>query len=165
MSTYDKAKVVPIDVASETCQTCRLKVFCLGRGLNSAELAAFDSIVTRQRPFRSETCLYRQGDTFEHVYVVRTGSVKSHSLASDGTKHTMDFYLPGDLTGLGAISTGIHPCTAQALETTTACAIPYAKLEELSAVTPGLQRSLVYSISQALHNGERHITMSTCTIT
>jgi CRP/FNR family transcriptional regulator len=101
--------------------------------------------------------LYRQGDPFHYVHVVRTGSLKTYSLASDGTEQIMGFSLPGDLTGLDAISTGTYPCAAQALEITSVCVIPYTKLEELSAAIPSLRQSLVHLMSQTVFNNEQHI--------
>lgn len=157
MSTYNEAKVVSINAAREACQDCQLRKLCLGFALSAEELSELDSVVKRQRCLSSGQYLYRQGDPFDYVHVVRTGSLKTYSLASDGTEQVTGFYLPGELTGLDAISTGTYPCAAQALENTSVCLIRYTKLEELSTAIPSLRQSLVHLMSRALYNNEQHI--------
>ena len=157
MSADNQAKVLSLNAARETCQHCQLSELCLGNGLDTEELAQLDRIVKRHRCLQPGKRLFRQGDPFDSVYVVRSGSVKAYSIGNDGTEQVTGFYLPGEITGLDAISIGTHPCSAQALETTSVCVIPYARLEELESI-PAVRRSLVRLMSQAVYNNEQHIT-------
>lgn len=89
---------------------------------------------------RRKERLYREGDQFESLYVVRAGSVKAYMLTENGEEQITGFYLPGDIIGVDAVSSGRHATTAVALETTSVCTLPFSSLEKLAASVPEVQR-------------------------
>lgn len=64
-------------------------------------------------------------------------------------------YLPGELFGLDAISSGTHCCSAIALERSSACEIPFDQLEELGAQIPSLMRQTVRIMSKEILRDKR----------
>jgi len=130
-----------------TCTSCCLQGVCLPSNLGSRELERFDTIVAQKRKVARGAALYRSGDTFDALYAVRSGAVKSVGVSRQGDEKITGFYLPGEMLGLDSISPGRHPYDAIALEDSEVCVIPYAQLEQMAASTPGLQRQLFRALS------------------
>ncbi len=136
----------------KACASCSLADLCLPVALAPDDVDRLDSIVQRRRPLTKGASLYQAGKPFGAIYAVRTGSLKSTTLAQDGEEQITAFHLPGELLGLDAISFGEHPSTAVALETTSVCEIPFTELEILSEKIPGLQRQLLRIMSKEIFN-------------
>src|SRR5699024_1090984 len=94
--------------------------------------------------------LFRNGDPFSSIYVVRSGAVKSTMLTTDGEEYVLNLHLAGEVIGLNAIDNDCYPTSAIALDTTAVCEIPYQRLEQLGREIPGLQQVLVKLISKEL---------------
>ena len=122
------------------CGDCRLNTLCLPIALDATEIDQLDEIVKRGRPLAKGEHLFRQAAPFDAVYAVRSGSFKAYATSDDGTEQVTGFYLPGEIMGLDGISNLSHCSSAVALETSTVCEIPFARLEELSVRLPALQR-------------------------
>jgi CRP/FNR family transcriptional regulator len=131
----------PISLAHlrAACSSCSLRELCLPMGLSHAELEHLDRLVlTRRRAKRGEH-LYRTGDGFASIYAVRSGFFKSNVHLEDGREQVTGFHMPGEILGLDGIGTERHSCNAVALEDSEVCAIPFARLEEMSRELRGLQ--------------------------
>ena len=100
--------------------------------LAEAEIAHLDTIVHRGRPINKGHHLIQAGDPFDGVFAIRSGSIKTYTISVDGLEQITGFYLPGEIIGFDAISSGIYPGFAKALETSAVCEIPFSKLEEIS---------------------------------
>ncbi len=136
----------------QACHNCNLSDLCLPVRMEVDDIDALDRIVQRGRPLERGELLFRSGATFNAIYAVRTGALKSTTLAEDGEEQITAFHLPGELLGLDAISAGTHPSTASALETTAVCEIPFNELEGLAMETPGLNQQLLRIMSRELCN-------------
>src|SRR5699024_5795041 len=112
--------------------------------------SSFDRIVMHRRPMARGTHLFRSGDPFDSIYVVRSGAVKSTMVTTDGQEYVLNLYLAGEVIGLNAIDNDCYPTTAVALDTTAVCEIPYQQLQQLGRDIPGLQQVLVKLISKEL---------------
>ena len=134
------------------CKTCNLSNLCLPVGLSEGDVDKLDSIVHRNTPYHRGDLLYKQGDRFRGLYVVKSGSVKSYYEDREGVEHVVGFFLPGEIIGLEAIHSGCHNCTATVLETTSACEVPFEQLEHLTEEVPGLQHQLLRLLSKEVHN-------------
>ena len=95
-------------------------------------------VVASKRLRRGER-LFRAGDTFESLYAVRVGFLKTTALSADGLEQVMGFHMAGELVGLDGISDGTHMCEAVALEDTDVCVIPYAGIEAAASAVPKLR--------------------------
>ena len=125
---------------SAHCQTCALRELCLPAGLEGAELAQLDAIISRKRPLKRGAFLYRAGDPLRSLFAVRTGFLKSSVLHEDGREQVAGFHMMGDLLGMDAIGAGKHQCDATALDDCEICEIPFGMLEQLSREIPALQQ-------------------------
>lgn len=97
-----------------------------------------------------EQFLYRAGDAFRSIYVVRSGSIKTYTTTKSGEQQITGFHLPGELVGLDGVSTDFYSCNAQSLEMTSICQVPFNRLEDLAASIPGLQHQLHRLMSKEL---------------
>jgi len=137
------------------CKDCSLAVLCLPLSLGMEDLDALDEIVKRGRPLKKGEFLFRQGDAFNAVFAVRSGSLKTFSVTDLGEEQITGFHLPSELVGLSGMDTELHPVSAQALETTSVCEIPFERLDELSAHLPQLRRQLMRLMSREIRDDQQ----------
>lgn len=133
-----------------SCSSCSLAELCLPWGLKPDDLNELEKIIKRVRPLQRGDYLFHSGDKFQQVYAVRSGAIKAYRTTEEGNEQILGFYLPGELLGLDAIDTELHVCTTVALETSSFCAIPFSRLEELCMSLPGLQHQIYKLMSREL---------------
>ena len=93
----------------------------------------------------TDDVLFRGGETFESLYAVRSGFLKSSAVLADGRDQVTGFYMAGEIVGMDGIGTGRHSGDVSALEDSEVCVIPYERLADL-----GLQPELHKVMSRAL---------------
>lgn len=147
-------KVVDFHSVKVACRECSLHQLCLPRSITGADLDKLDSIIERKRPLKRNEHLFQVGGSFNSIYVVRSGSLKTYSPTVDGQEQVTGFHLPGELLGLDAIGKGKHPCAAKALETTSVCEVPFEHLEGLSQELPTLQHQLLRLMSKEIFDDQ-----------
>jgi len=157
MSSSKTDNVVSIKPVKVSCKDCRLRQFCLAADLNSEELGMFERITQHRRSLERGAQVFHSGDTFNTLYMVRTGSLKTYALTPDGREQITGFYLPGDLIGLDAMGSGVHGSGAEALETTSLCAIPFNRLSSMKSES--IQQRLLTLASEQIQNRDQHITL------
>ncbi|MHB8535356.1 MAG: fumarate/nitrate reduction transcriptional regulator Fnr [Sulfuricaulis sp.] len=154
MQKKTAATVVSLSGIKVACKDCSLRELCLPFGLNEPDLASLDKMVKRRRTLKKGEALYRLGDPLQSLYAISRGALKTTGLIEDGRVQITGFYLPGELIGIDAINTDRHPCSAEALETSEVCDIPYTALEELAQKIPGLQHQLLRIMSREILRDE-----------
>lgn len=137
------------------CKDCSLAPLCLPLSLNLEDMDALDDIVKRGRPLKKGECLFRQGEAFNSVYAVRSGALKTFSLSDGGDEQITGFHLPSEMVGLSGMDTQTYPVSAQALETTSVCEIPFERLDELSVQLPQLRRQLMRIMSREIRDDQQ----------
>jgi len=137
------------------CKDCSLASLCLPLSLNFDDMSALDKIVKRGQPLKKGEFLFQQGNSFNSVYAVRSGALKTFSIAGNGSEQLVGFHLPSELVGLAGAENEIHTVCAQALETTTVCEIPYVKLDELSLQLPQLRRQIMRLMSREIRDDQQ----------
>ncbi|MFB4367665.1 MULTISPECIES: fumarate/nitrate reduction transcriptional regulator Fnr [unclassified Pseudomonas] len=137
------------------CKDCSLASLCLPLSLDLEDMDALDDIVKRGRPLKKGEFLFRQGDTFNSVFAVRSGALKTFSLSDAGEEQITGFHLPSELVGLSGMDTELYPVSAQALETTSVCEIPFERLDELSVSLPQLRRQLMRVMSREIRDDQQ----------
>ncbi len=137
------------------CKDCSLASLCLPLSLNLDDMDALDQIVKRGRPLKKGEFLFRQGDTFGSVYAVRSGALKTFSLSDGGEEQLTGFHLPSELVGMSGMDAEAYPVSAQALETTSVCEIPFDRLDELSVQLPQLRRQLMRVMSREIRDDQQ----------
>ena len=119
-------------------------------GLAPNDVERLDDIVKRTRPLHRGDYLFRSGEHFHSLFVVKTGSVKTYAPSEEGGEQVLGFHLPGEVIGLDAIDSEIHACSARALETSAICELPFPRLEELTAILPSLQHQMYRLLSKEI---------------
>ena len=121
------------------CEHCALNGVCLPEGLAGKERQAFTALIFQHKRLQAGQALFRAGETFNNLYFVKTGSLKTVVLLDDGRDQVTGFHLAGDVLGVDAISSPTHPSEAVALQETNVCAIPFAQLIRMSHRVEHLQ--------------------------
>lgn len=144
------SKVVSFEALRVACKNCSLATLCLPMGLTAADVERLDGIVKRARPLHRGNYVFRSGERFHSLYVVKTGSVKTYAPSPEGGEHVLGFHLPGEIIGLDAIQKEVHACSAKVLETSAICEVPFSHLETLSSTIPSLQHQLYRLLSKEI---------------
>lgn len=142
-----------------SCGNCRLSSICLPLALESDDIQQLDDIIQRSKPLQKGQHLYREGDEFESVYAVRSGTLKAYKTTDDGREQVTGFYFPGEILGMDGISKNAHASSAKTLETSSVCEIPFASLSKLSALMPNLQRHFFQLMSREITEDQVLITL------
>ncbi|HAC34583.1 MAG TPA: transcriptional regulator FNR [Gammaproteobacteria bacterium] len=141
------------------CTECALSRLCLPVALSEADVAALEAIIDRPKPLNRGDYLYQAGDPFNAIYVVRSGAVKTFTVDAGGTEQITGFYLPGELFGLSAINEDKQNGTAQALDRTSLCILPYTELDRLCAEVPSLSRQIMKVMSDEIREDHALLTL------
>lgn len=142
--------VISLDKIKVACRDCSLSTLCLPMGLRPEDVDRLDAIVKRNRPLQRGDHLFRAGEAFRNLYVVKTGAVKTFTQTNEGDEQVVGFHLPGEVLGMDAIQDGAHGCSARALETTAICELPFDRLEDLSSNVPSLQHQMFRLLSKEI---------------
>ncbi len=139
----------PVAHTSGTCTKCHLRELCLPCGLQDSDVRRLDSLDFARRRVLAGQALYHQGDSFEQVYAVRSGTLKSSITLADGRTQVCGFHMAGEQLGLDGLAHGKHASSAIALEDTEVCAIPYSLLAGLASV-PSMQHLVARMMSREI---------------
>lgn len=108
-----------------------------------AEAAAFVSKLPEcKRRVRQGEFLYRSGERFHCVFVIRAGMFKTILIDAEGREQVTGFYMTGEVLGLDGIETEQCQSSAVALEDSEVWEIPFARMEALCRQDPAMQRML-----------------------
>jgi CRP/FNR family transcriptional regulator len=86
--------------------------------------------------------LFRTGDPFISIYIVRRGFFKTRMVDGDGREQVTGFFMAGDLLGLDGLAGTQHGVEAIALEESDVGRLAFALLEMASRENPTLHREL-----------------------
>ena len=128
--------------SAHSCRNCAMRSCCLANELECTQLDRFQSIRGCVRLLKNGQHLFRHGEKFNAIYIVRSGMVKATIIDNDGEEQVTGFYLPGDLLGMDSLEDNHYRTTAEALETSSICILPFQKLIELGVEFPSLQKQL-----------------------
>lgn len=144
----------PLRGAQPHCQTCSLNALCLPLSLTENDMGKLDDIIRRGRPIQKGQLLFEQGSDAQSVFAVRTGALKTYTLASNGEEQITGFHLASELIGLSGYHADKYPLTAKALETTTVCEIPMPQLDELADDLPDLRKQLMRTMGTEIRHDQ-----------
>jgi CRP/FNR family transcriptional regulator, anaerobic regulatory protein len=146
---YSEADAAPAPLKT-LCSTCHLKDLCLPCGLTGSDVERLDGLRFARRRIKEGQALYHEGEAFQFIYAVRSGTFKSHLTLKDGREQVTGFQMAGELLGLDGLASGKHASSAVALEDAEICAIPYAHLSELAAGSTDLQHVISRLMSREI---------------
>jgi CRP/FNR family transcriptional regulator len=130
--------VVKFDAAPRpaACRRCDLDSICeaLKRGTDAAR---------RGGAVQRGKLLFRQGESFKGLFVVRSGSMKTTTNATDGVEQVVRFHMPGEVLGLDGLCGDVYHASATALEMASYCRISGEDLDHLLNRNPEVARDLL----------------------
>lgn len=115
------------------------------------------NLMVGRRKIRQGESLHREGEPFQFLYAVQSGSFKSTLALADGCEQVGNFYMTGELLGLDGVGEGQHASSATALEDSEVSTLSYTHLSELSATVEGLQGSVMRLISREIVRSNGHV--------
>jgi CRP/FNR family transcriptional regulator, anaerobic regulatory protein len=125
-----------------SCSRCHLKDLCVPGGLDSADVKQLDTLRFARRRVKEGQPLYHEGERFQFLYAVRSGTFKSFITSTDGREQVTAFHMAGEMMGLDGLADGHHASSSCALEDAEICAIPYAGLTAVAAMSVRLQQAI-----------------------
>ena len=124
------------------CESCSLRAVCPSSGLSKSELRELDSVVLSQRRLKPGQALFRSGEAFQAVYLVRSGFMKTMVVLEDGREQVTGLYMPGEMLGMDGVASGRYASDAVALGDSDICVNPYERLQHLEEGAGAVQRLL-----------------------
>jgi len=124
------------------CESCSLRAVCPSSGLSKTELRELDSVVLSQRRLKLGQALFRSGEAFQAIYLVRSGFMKTMIVLEDGREQVTGLYMPGEMLGMDGVASGRYASDAVALGDSDICVISYERLQHLEEGAGAVQRLL-----------------------
>jgi CRP/FNR family transcriptional regulator len=150
---------IDLDQVRRHCARCDLRDLCLPAGLNNDDVDRVDRMVADRTSLAAGESLYHAGSPFRALYVIKSGALKSQAVSEGGELQILGFHLPGEIMGFDALASERHQCSAEALEASSVCRLPYAELERICAAVPGLQRQFMRLVSREIGDDHDHMAM------
>ena len=94
--------------------------------------------------------IYFVGESFENLFLITSGLFQTVCQTSDGREQPTGPYFKGDWLGLDGIPTGIHGCSAVALDISEVWTFRYDDLLRVAAVQPLVMRLMLCAMASQL---------------
>jgi len=143
----------------QSCTDCALNPLCLPASIGGADLERLDHIVKQRLPLERGDVLFREGIDHPSLFVVRSGSLKTFATLAEGDTQILGFHIAGEVVGLDGLGGDGHRCSAEALERSSMCEVPFAALSDIAAKVPGLQQQLFRVMSREFSREQQHPVM------
>ncbi len=136
------------------CAACALREFCLASCSPDTQYGGTPINRCRLRP--GET-LFRKGESQRALYAVRAGFLKTCAVLPDGERRILAYHIMGDILGLDALASGLHPTEAVALNGCEVCQIPIDRAERLMAGRHAVATHMRGLLSEQIARDGEHI--------
>jgi CRP/FNR family transcriptional regulator len=113
--------------------------------------------VRSHKVYHKSDVLLGVGQTFDAIYILRSGSAKSSVLANSGYEQISGFHYPGDLIGLDGFDKRSHAQSIKFLETSSVCRIGLVELDKAMANSEDIRQNLLQSMSRALNEENKFL--------
>lgn len=153
------SNVVSLRELRQSCADCALNQLCLPASIGGEDLRRLDHVVMQRRPLLNGELLYRERDQHPSLFVVRSGSLKTYVTLPEGDVQILGFHIAGELIGLDGLAGQGNQCSAEALERSSVCELPFDTLSDVAEQVPGLQRQLFRVISREFGREQHHLVM------
>ena len=135
------------------CQYCNMSDACFSQVDNSKE----EPKISSHKVYHKSDELFGSGQTFDAIFILRSGSAKSSVLANSGHEQINRFYYPSDLIGLDGFENGSHAHSIKFLETSSVCRIGLGELDKAMASSASIRLNLLQGMSHALNNEDKFL--------
>lgn len=154
MEAEQSSQPLTMGAVHKACSLCSLRELCLPKGLDDNALMELEQVVQTLGPLHRGDHIFRQGGVFRALYVVRSGYLKTYVTTEAGEEQVLGFFMTGELLGLDSITSRLKHCSAEVLDTSMVCRLPFKELTDICTHVPALQRQLLRLMSRALMNAE-----------
>ncbi len=135
-------KRIPLTPESTRCSTCMLSHLCLPVGISPQDIQKLDEVVTERIRIPKGGSLFRQGDSAQALYGIRSGSIKTQLEDAAGLIQVTGFLLPGEIVGIDGFLNDTQLSHAIALEDSEVCVAPIHDLDRVTTHIPALKHQL-----------------------
>ena len=112
----------------------------------------------RVRTLARGDSLFREGDRFRGVYVVRDGYLKTSVLNGDD-EQVVAFPVTGDPVGVGGIETKVYPEDATALTKAEVVVVPHGQLLQMEGADGGVREVLMWLLTRENSRRAEHVAL------
>jgi CRP/FNR family transcriptional regulator len=154
-----KNAISSLSVITSQCKGCPQHNSCLSSELNNQELITYNSIAKQSIKLNRGEYLYRSGDIFDTIFMIRSGSLKTSIIDEEGREQILSFSMQGDIVGLDGLFLNSHVTETKALEPSYICGISVRQYLNLAAQTPVLIKNLLNKMSARIIEEEEHSLM------
>lgn len=144
-----------------SCSECGLQKICFPKNMIHTDVIQLEKIVDSQPVLDKGSVLFSKGDTFSSLYAVKSGVIKVFSADEKGGETIHEFYMPGDVVGLEAVSSKVYACNAVAIDSSSVCEIKIAQIEKLSSFVPSLNNHMLELMGQEIYKTRSHARLLT----
>lgn len=142
---------------SRMCRSSGVGEFCSPARLEGEYRRRLPTLISGTIQLDRGAHLWRQGEKADTVYWVRAGALKSSRKSSCIPESATGLWLPGDLVGLDALSTGRRADTMIALVASQLGVMPLRSLIDQAGGDPGLMGALLSLLSREILRHEEHM--------
>lgn len=132
------------------CSGCIASSACLFEELSRP--GVLDPIVEEELYLEKGCVVCDSRRPVRYLYAVRAGTLKECTVDRGGKERVIDFYFPGEIVGLDALSQRTYHYSTISIEKSAVCRIPFDVLLEQIERAPGLQHHLLNLMSRQLFN-------------
>jgi CRP/FNR family transcriptional regulator len=119
-------------------------------GYDATNASALNGVFGQNRKVRRGNAIFRAGDPFRNLYVIKAGVSKTVVANNAGREHVTGFHIAGDFIGMEGVSTGRYGLDAIALEDSIVCYLPFDAFAALGERDFGVQNHLHKLMSREL---------------
>lgn len=147
---HRKGSVTHLNKDNQACEDCSLFSLCFTHELPDDELGVLEASTKPDQAIDRHEHLFHAGQRMKSVRVVRSGSIKSYQISPDGEEVVSGFFLPGEVIGLDALASEVHPSFAVALEDSQTCDIPMTDFLRMLKESPKLNEVMIRLLSEEM---------------
>lgn len=133
-----------------SCNDCVLFSLCFAQDIDADARERLSDVIQRRQGVQRSAHLHHGGQPARQLAVLRSGSIKAYEVSREGDELVTGFYLPGDVVGLDAFSTGHHAGSAVALEECRLCEIPVADFQKMLGESPRLNQVMLRLLAEEM---------------
>ncbi len=125
---HNEAAEAAVHSERNDCAHCASRRFCMPDDVETGGAAGIKGVFGNYRKVKQGEAIFRAGEAFRNLYVVKSGSYKTVAIDNEGREQIIGFQIAGEFMGLDGISTGQHVLDAIALEDSVVCCLPFNDL-------------------------------------
>jgi CRP/FNR family transcriptional regulator len=130
-----------------------MSVMCFSQ----VEKSTAEPKIRSHKVYQKSDVLFGAGQTFDAIYILRSGSAKSSVVANSGYEQISSFHYPGDLIGLDGFDNGCHAQSIKFLETSSVCRFGLGEWDKDMANSVNIRHNLLKGMSHTLNNEDKFL--------